>query len=143
MHAVDRLLQFLTVTGLWLVAAMLYVAFFHDGGMMRRDDAKPATVAAPPAPPAPPAPAPQVTVSFPASMAVVNAEGTPLRIVGEVSVPQLAKPAPPPRFKIVCRFAGNITTSQPSLRLFSGDWKPDREWPVAARIECETLEPTP
>ena len=115
MHNVDRLFRFLSVTGLWLIAAMLYVAFFHEGGRLN-SRAQPGTAA------------------FPAKLAVVNAEGAPLKIVGEVTMAQA-------KVKLTCRFTGSITTAQPSLRLFSGEWKPDRDWPMAAKLECETAEP--
>ena len=115
MHNVDRLFRFLSVTGLWLIAAMLYVAFFHEGGRLN-SQAQPRTAA------------------FPAKLAVVNAEGAPLKIVGEVTLAQ-------PKVKFSCRLTGSITTAQPSLRLFSGEWKPDRDWPMAAKLECETAEP--
>jgi hypothetical protein len=126
MTHVDRLFRFLTVTALWLIAAMIYVAFFHDGGLWK------------PGAQATSAPAP---VNFPAKFAVMNAEGQPLRIVGEVSLVQPAKPAPQPKVRMNCKLTGAITTSQPSLRIFSDAWKPDREWPLAARLECETVEP--
>ncbi len=125
MHAVDRLFRFLSVTGLWLIAAMLYVAFFHEGGRFQ-----PGTQAAP-------GPA----VSFPAKFAVTNADGAPLKIVGEVSLAQPAQPAPVPKVRLNCKLTGSITTAQPSLRLFSDAWKPDRDWPMAAKLECETAEP--
>ena len=121
MTYVDRLFRFLSVTGLWLVAAMLYVAFFHEGGKFS---------------------APGQAVTFPAKLAVVNADGAPLKISGEVT---LAKPpapsAPVPKVRLNCKLTGSITTAQPSFRLFSGEWKPDREWPLTGQIECETQEP--
>jgi hypothetical protein len=113
MHTVDRLFRFLSVTGLWLVAAMLYVAFFHEGGRLN-SQAQPG--------------------AFPAKFAVVNAEGAPLKIAGEVTMA-------PPKVKLSCRLTGSITTAQPSFRLFSGEWRPDRDWPMAAKLECETMEP--
>ena len=119
MDNVDRLFRFLSVTGLWLIAAMLYVAFFHEGGRMG-SQAQPASVA------------------FPAKLAVTNADGAPLKIVGEVT---MAQPAPAPKVRLNCKLTGSITTAQPSFRLFSGEWKPDREWPLAAKLECETAEP--
>ncbi len=71
-------------------------------------------------------------MAFPDKLAVVNAEGVPLRIVGEVT---LAKPAAAaPKLKLNCKFTGSVTTSQPSFRMFSGDWKPDREWPLTAKL---------
>jgi hypothetical protein len=125
MAYVDRLFRFLTVTALWLVAAMIYVAFFYEGGQW-----KPAIqTAAPPA------------VSFPAKLAVVNADGAPLKIVGEVTLAKPAAPAPMPKVRLNCKLTGALTTSQPSLRLFSDAWKPDREWPLNAKLECETAEP--
>lgn len=126
MNYVDRLFRFLSVTALWLVAAMIYVAFFHEGGQW-----KPVaqTAAAPP------------PVTFPAKFAVVNADGAPLKIVGEVTLAQPAKPAPAPKVRLTCKFSGAMTTAQPSLRLFSDAWKPDREWPIDAKLECETAEP--
>lgn len=125
MNYVDRLFRFLSVTALWLVAGMIYVAFFHEGGQW-----KPAAQAA-----APPA------VTFPAKLAVVNADGAPLRIAGEVTLAQPAKPASAPKLRLTCRVSGTMTTAQPSLRLFSDAWKPDREWPIDAKLECETVEP--
>ncbi len=125
MHAVDRLFRFLSVTALWLIAAMVYVAFFHEGGQW-----KPGAQAAS-------APA----VNFPAKLAVTNADGVPLKIVGEVSFAQPAKPPPTPKVRLNCKLTGSITTAQPSLRLFSDAWKPDRDWPLAAKLECETAEP--
>ncbi len=123
MHAVDRLFRFLTVMGLWLIAAMVYVAFFHEGGLW-----KPGTQAA--------------SAAIPAKFAVVNADGQPLKIVGEVSLAQPARPAQPaPKVRLNCKLTGAITTAQPSLRIFSDAWKPDREWPLAAKLECETAEP--
>ena len=124
MNYVDRLFRFLSVTALWLVAGMLYVAFFHEGGQWKPM----AQAAAPP-------------VAFPAKLAVVNAEGVPLRIAGEVTLAQPAKPAPLPKLRLTCKFSGTMTTAQPSLRLFSDAWKPDREWPIDAKLECETVEP--
>ena len=56
----------------------------------------------------------------------------------------LAKPpaaTPSPKVRLNCKLTGAITTAQPSLRLFSDAWKPDREWPLAAKLECETVEP--
>ena len=122
MAYVDRLFRFLSVTALWLVAAMIYVALFHEGGQW-----KPIIQAAAPPP-----------VAFPAKLAVVNADGAPLKIVGEVT---MAQPAAPPKVRLNCKLTGAITTAQPSLRLFSDAWKPDREWPLAAKLECETVEP--
>jgi hypothetical protein len=120
MAYVDRLFRFLSVTGLWLIAAMLYVMFFHEGGLFKMR--------------AQPASAP-----VPAKIAVVNADGAPLRIAGEVS---FAHPPPAPKVRLNCKLTGSITTAQPSLRLFSGEWKPDRDWPLAAKLECETVETT-
>lgn len=120
MHAVDRLFRFLSVTGLWLIAAMLYVTFFHEGGQF-----KPAAQSAQP-------------TSFPAKLAVVNADGAPLKIAGEVT---MAQPAPLPKVRLNCKLTGSITTAQPSFRLFGGEWRPDRDWPLAAKLECETVEP--
>jgi hypothetical protein len=123
MPVVDRLFRFLSVAGLWLIAAMLYVLFFHEGGQLKL-----------------PAPPPQsVNVNFPAKLAVTNADGAPLRIVGEVTLPQGAQPATP-KVRLNCKLTGSITTAQPSFRLFSGEWKPDRDWPVSAKLECETAE---
>lgn len=130
MLAVDRLFRFLTVTALWLIAGMVYVAFFHEGGQFK--------LAAPAAPP-PPAPAP--TIAFPAKFAVINADGAPLRIAGEVTLARPAQPEPRPRVRLTCKLTGAITTSAPSFRMFSSDWKPDREWPLDAKLECETVEP--
>lgn len=125
MHAVDRLFRFLAVTGLWLIAAMIYVAFFHEGGLW-----KPGTQGQ------------AASAAIPAKFAVVNADGQPLKIVGEVSLAQPARPAPPaPKVRLNCKLTGSITTAQPSLRIFSDAWKPDREWPLAAKLECETAEP--
>jgi hypothetical protein len=124
MNYVDRLFRFLSVTALCLVAGMLYVAFFHEGGQWKPM----AQAAAPP-------------VAFPAKLAVVNAEGAPLRIAGEVTLAQPARPAPLPKLRLTCKFSGTMTTAQPSLRLFSDAWKPDREWPIEAKLECETVEP--
>lgn len=125
MTYVDRLFRFLSVTALWLIAAMVYVAFFHEGGLWK--------------------PGAQATaapiVNFPAKLAVVNADGSPLKIVGEVSLAQPAKPPPAPKVRLNCKLSGAITTSQPSLRIFSDAWKPDREWPLNAKLECETVEP--
>ena len=122
MAYVDRLFRFLSVTALWLVAAMLYVAFFHEGGQWKPGQQGQTASAA-----------------IPAKFAVVNADGQPLKIVGEVT---LAKPsAPAPKVRLNCKLTGAITTAQPSLRLFSDAWKPDREWPLAAKLECETVEP--
>lgn len=126
MHAVDRLFRFLTVMGLWLIAAMVYVAFFHEGGLW-----KPGTQAAA---------AP--VINFPAKVAVVNADGSPLKVAGEVTLAQPQRPAQPaPKVRLNCKLTGAITTAQPSLRIFSDAWKPDREWPLAAKLECETAEP--
>lgn len=125
MNYVDRLFRFLSVTALWLVAAMLYVAFFHEGGQWK--------------PAAPAAAAPPVT--FPAKLAVTNADGAPLKIVGEVTLAQPQRQAQTPKVRLNCRLTGAITTAQPSLRLFSDAWKPDREWPIDAKLECETAEP--
>ena len=36
MNYVDRLFRFLSVTALWLVAAMIYLAFFHEGGLWKK-----------------------------------------------------------------------------------------------------------
>jgi hypothetical protein len=128
---VDRLFRFLTVIALWLIAAMIYVAFFHEGGQFK--------LAAPASAPASPA---QVTanVAFPDKLAVVNADGAPLRIVGEVTLAKPATPQPLPKLKLTCRFTGSVTTAQPSFRMFSSEWKPDREWPLNAKLECESLE---
>jgi hypothetical protein len=127
MLAVDRLFRFLTVTALWLIAAMIYVAFFYQGGQFK--------LAAPAAPP------PVVPkIAFPAKFAVTNAEGQPLRIAGEVTLAKPPQPAALPKLRFNCKFTGTITTAQPSLNLFSSDWKPDREWPMGAKLECETVE---
>ena len=124
MLVADRLFRFLSVVALWLIAAMVYLAFFHEGGRLK--------LAAPPAPPPP-------VISFPAKFAVTNAEGEPLKISGEVT---LAKPpqTQQPKLKLNCKLSGAITTAQPSFRMFSSDWKPDREWPLNAKLECETVE---
>jgi hypothetical protein len=126
MNYVDRLFRFLSVTALWLVAAMFYVAFFHEGGRW-----KPAAPTAAMPPP----------VTFPAKFAVTNADGAPLKIVGEVTMAQPAQPARMPKVRLNCKLSGSITTAQPSLRLFSDAWKPDRDWPLEAKLECETAEP--
>lgn len=126
MPAVDRMFRFLSVTALWLIAAMIYVAFFHEGGKFK--------LAAPPAPPPP-------AIAFPAKFAVTNAEGEPLKIAGEVTLANPA-PTPAPKVKFNCKFTGSITTAQPSFRMFSSEWKPDRDWPMSANLECETLEST-
>jgi hypothetical protein len=125
MSYVDRLFRFLSVTALWLVAAMIYVAFFHEGGQW-----KPTIQTAAPPP-----------VTFPAKLAVVNADGTPLKIAGEVTLAQPGRQAQTPKVRLNCKLTGALTTSQPSLRLFSDAWKPDREWPIDAKLECETVEP--
>lgn len=125
MNYVDRLFRFLSVTALWLVAAMLYVAFFHEGGQW-----KPVAQSATPPP-----------ITFPAKLAVVNADGAPLRIAGEVTLAQPQQAARTPKLRLNCKFSGTMTTAQPSLRLFSDAWKPDREWPIDAKLECETVEP--
>lgn len=119
MHAVDRLFRFLSVTALWLIAAMLYVAFFHEGGL-------PGITARP------------TGATLPGKIAVTNADGAPLKIAGEVS---LAQPMPAPKARLNCKLTGSITTAQPSLRIFSDAWKPDRDWPLTAKLECETVEP--
>lgn len=131
MPAVDRLFRFLTVIALWLIAAMIYVAFFHEGGQFK--------LAAPAAPPATPA-AVTANVSFPDKLAVVNADGAPLKISGEVTLAKPAQPPTAPKLKLACRLTGALTTAQPSFRMFSSEWKPDREWPLNARLECETVE---
>ncbi|HEY7608222.1 MAG TPA: hypothetical protein VIF14_03240 [Alphaproteobacteria bacterium] len=118
MNYVDRLFRFLSVTGLWLIAAMLYVMFFHEGGQFK-------------------VPAQSASPAFPSKLAVVNADGAPLKIAGEVT---LAQPLAAPKVRLNCRLTGSITTAQPSLRLFSDAWKPDRDWPLAAKLECETVE---
>ncbi len=130
MQSVDRLFRFLTVIALWLIAGMVYVAFFHEGGQFKL------AAAAPPPPAQPPPPA----IVFPAQFPVTNADGQPLRITGEVSLAKPAAPQPAPRLKISCKLRGAIVTAQPSFRLFSGDWKPDREWPLDAKIDCETVD---
>ena len=122
MHQVDRLFRFLSVSGLWFVAGMLYVAFFHEGGRFA-------------------APGQPATVAFPAKLAVVNADGAPLKIAGEVTMAKPAGPTAAPKVRLTCKLTGSITTAQPSFRLFSGEWKPDRDWPLAAKLECETVEP--
>ena len=126
MAAVDRLFRFLSVAALWLIAAMVYVAFFHEGGQFKLA--------------APAAPAATTNVAFPDKLAVVNAEGVPLRIVGEVTLAKPQAAAPLPKLKLNCKFTGSVTTAQPSFRMFSSDWKPDREWPLVAKLECETPE---
>ena len=128
MLAVDRLFRFLTVTALWLIAAMVYVAFFYEGGQFK--------LAAPATPPPPPAP----KIVFPAKFAVTNADGQPLKIAGEVTIAKPAQPAQRPKLRFTCKLTGSITTAQPSLNLFSSEWKPDREWPMGAKLECETVE---
>jgi len=119
MAYVDRLFRFLQITALWLIAAMVYVAFFHEGGKLGQQ-------------------ASTASTTLPAKIAVVNADGTPLKVTGEVS---LAQPLSAPKVRLNCKLTGSITTAQPSLRLFSGEWKPDRDWPLAAKLECETAEP--
>jgi hypothetical protein len=106
---------------------MVYVAFFHEGGQFKLPAAPAAATA---------------NVTFPDKFAVVNAEGAPLKIVGEVTLAKPAQPQAPPKLKLTCKFTGSVTTSQPSFRMFSGDWKPDREWPLTAKLECETPEQT-
>lgn len=132
MPAVDRLFRFLTVIALWLIAAMVYVAFFHEGGQFK--------LAAPSAPPAASPAAVTANVTFPDKIAVVNSDGTPLKISGEVTLAKPAQPQAVPKVKLTCRLAGAITTAQPSFRMFSSEWKPDREWPLNAKLECETVE---
>src|SRR5262245_9158812 len=104
MHAVDRLFRFLSVTGLWLIAAMLYVMFFHEGG--RFGDTKAASAPPPPA--------------LPTKFAVYNADGAPLKIAGEVTMAPQAR-GPAPKLRVTCKLAGMITTASPSLR-FSSEW---------------------
>ena len=123
MSYVDRLFRFLSVTALWLVAAMLYVAFFHEGGQWKPGQQGQTASAA-----------------IPAKFAVVNADGQPLKIVGEVTLAKPSAPAPAPKVRLNCKLTGALTTAQPSLRLFSDAWKPDREWPLNAKLECETVE---
>ena len=118
MAYVDRLFRFLTVIALWLVAGMLYVAFFHQGGQFKMPG--------------------QAASAMPAKIAVVNADGAPLRIAGEV---MLTRAPAAPKVRLNCKLSGSITTAQPSLRLFSDAWKPDRDWPLEAKLECETAEP--
>ena len=122
MHAVDRLFRFLSVTGLWLVAGMFYVAFFHEGGKFA-------------------APGQPATINFPAKFAVVNADGAPLKIAGEVTMAKPTAPSAGPKVRLNCELTGSITTAQPSFRLFSGEWKPDHDWPLVAKLERETVEP--
>jgi hypothetical protein len=123
MRAFDLLFRFLSFAALCAIAGMLYVQFFHAGGR-----------AAPPAP--------VVNLSIPAKMAVTNAGDEPLKIMGEVTMAR-APAAPQPRIKLSCKFTGNIVTQKSGVRLFgSGDWKPEREWPLEATIECEAAEPT-
>jgi hypothetical protein len=124
MHSVDRLFRFLSVTALWLIAAMVYVAFFHEGGQFKLSSSSPQA---------------EVKVAFPDKLAVVNADGSPLKIVGEVTMAKPSQTAP--KVRLNCKLTGSITTAQPSFRIFSGEWKPDRDWPVSAKLECETQEP--
>jgi hypothetical protein len=125
MQAVDRLFRFLSVAALWLIAAMLYVHYFHEGGRFKLAAAQPQPVPQP------------VQVKFPDKFAVVNGDGAPLKIVGEVSMaPQAA-----PKVRLTCKLSGSITTAQPSFSLFRGEWKPDRDWPLEAKLECQTVEP--
>ena len=126
MPAVDRLFRFLAVTALWLIAAMFYVAFFHEGGQFKLASSSPPA---------------DVKVTFPDKLAVVNADGSPLRIVGEVTMAKPSQTGPAPKVRLNCRLTGSVTTAQPSFRIFSGEWKPDREWPLSAKLECETQEP--
>lgn len=127
LQSIDRLFRFLTVTALWLIAAMVYVAFFHEGGQFKP------TAAAPPPPPPP-------AIKFPEKFAVTNADGAPLKIAGEVTMKAEAR-TPAPKVRLNCKLSGAITTAQPSFRMFGSEWKPDREWPVNAKLECETAEP--
>lgn len=127
MHSVDRLFRFLSVTALWLVAAMIYVAFFHEGGQFKFSSSS--------------TQADGVKVTFPDRLAVTNADGAPLKIAGEVTMARPSPAAPAPKVRLNCKLTGSITTAQPSFRIFSGEWKPDREWPVNAKLECETVEP--
>jgi hypothetical protein len=124
MQSVDRLFRFLSVTGLWLIAAMLYVLFFHEGGRFK--------LAAQPQP---------AQVAFPAKLAVTNADGEPLKVSGEMTLARPAQPQAAPKVRLNCKLTGSITTAQPSFRMFSSEWKPDRDWPVNAKLECETAEP--
>lgn len=126
MHSLDRLFRFLSVTALWLIAAMVYVAFFHEGGQFKL--ASSGTPA-------------EVKVAFPDKLAVVSVDGAPLKIVGEVTMARPSPAAPAPKVRLTCKLTGSITTAQPSFRIFSGEWKPDRDWPVNAKLECETQEP--
>jgi hypothetical protein len=123
MRGADSMMRFLSLIALWLIAGMLYVQHFHAG---QRDSAKPA----------------EVKIDCPQRFAVVNADGAPLRIAGEVTLAN--PPAPPPvKIKMACRLTGMITTHKPVARLFGGsEWKPEREWPVEARLDCETPERT-
>jgi hypothetical protein len=129
MQPIDRLFRFLAVTALWLIAGMIYVLFFHEGGRLNPD------MLARPQPPAP-------AINFPAKFAVTNAEGEPLRIAGEVTLARPERPQPSPKVRLSCKLSGAITTAAPSFRIFSGEWKPDREWPLNAKLECETVEQT-
>jgi hypothetical protein len=124
MRGLDFLVRFLSFAALCAIAGMLYLQFFHEGGRGRAPAA------------------PVVNVSVPPKMAVSNAGDEPLKIAGEVIVARLPA-APPQRLKLSCKFTGNLVTQKPGVRLFgSGDWKPEREWPLEATIECETMEPT-
>jgi hypothetical protein len=129
MQAVDRLFRFLSVAALWLIAAMLYVHYFHEGGRFKLAAAQPQPVPQP------------VQVKFPEKFAVVNGDGAPLKIVGEVTMAKPSQPAPQPKVRLNCKLSGMITTAPPSLRMFSSEWKPERDWPVNAKLECETVEP--
>ncbi len=119
MRAFDTFLRFLSLSALVLIAGMLYVQYFHQGG-------RPASV----------------TVNLPPKMAVTNAAGEPLRIVGEVTLPR-PPAAAPVKLKLNCKLTSMIVTQKPGMRLFGGtDWKPEREWPLEGKLECETVEST-
>ena len=91
------------------------------------------------APATPPAAAP-ANVTFPAKSAVGIGDGEPLKIAGEVTMVPPAKPQTTPKVRLNCKLSGSITTAQPSFRMFSSEWKPDRDWPLNAKLECETVE---
>ncbi len=123
MRGIESMMRFLSLIALWLIAGMIYVQHFHRGGL---GSGKP----------------PEVKVEFPQRLAVVNADGAPLKVSGEVTLANPAAPAA--RLKMACKFTGVVTTHKPIARLFGGaEWKPEREWPVEARLECETAERSP
>ena len=123
MRAIDRLFLFLAFAGIWALAGMFYLQHFHEGGRAR--------AAAP------------VTVTFPAKIAVENAPGTALRVAnaesGPLKVATEAAPPPALTLKLDCRVVGKLETQKPGVTLFgSGRWEPQREWPLAATLECKT-----